>query len=503
MGGPIITDKLFFFGGYQGTPVRQRPASNIAFVPTPAMLAGDFTTFTSPQCNGGRQVALRAPYVNNRIDPALFSPAALNLARRLPTHDRSVRRDHLRLPADRDEKQALARIDYQTGTKHAFFGRYLVTRFTQEPGYAGGSDNVLKTSAKGTEHVVPLDDVRRDDGVQRVGRQRRCGSRSTKARWTSSRRRSSRRSDLGIKLYTYVPGYMTINVTGGFLLYDTNTAKALFLNDTYQLAEDLTVVRGNHQFGVGANMQYFKGDYTSTSRANGNWIINGSATGPRAGGPAGRPRDERRARRAQPGARQQLVHGAVRAGLVARVEPRLTLNLGVRWEPYFGQNVENNAITIFVMENFERGIKSKVFHNAPAGLIYPGDEGFPSGQTGLDMQWWNLAPRLGLAWDVHGDGRLAVRSSYAMGYDFMSGEYHNINSSAAAVRQPLDAGRSAGPDGRPVSVGRRRSPSDRDRTRHAVRAVRQLRHDGSRHQLAAGAVVERDGRAAARLRSGA
>jgi hypothetical protein len=41
--------------------------------------AGDLTTFASPQCNGGRQVAVRAPYSNNRIDPALFSKAALNL----------------------------------------------------------------------------------------------------------------------------------------------------------------------------------------------------------------------------------------------------------------------------------------------------------------------------------------------------------------------------------------------------------------------------------------
>ena len=47
--------------------------------------------------------------------------------------------------------QALAKVDYQSGTKHAFFGRYLVTRFTQEPGYAGGSDSLLKTSAKGAD----------------------------------------------------------------------------------------------------------------------------------------------------------------------------------------------------------------------------------------------------------------------------------------------------------------------------------------------------------------
>ena len=37
LGGPIFRDKLFFFGGYQATVLRQRPASNIAYVPT----AGD------------------------------------------------------------------------------------------------------------------------------------------------------------------------------------------------------------------------------------------------------------------------------------------------------------------------------------------------------------------------------------------------------------------------------------------------------------------------------
>jgi hypothetical protein len=113
-----------------------------------------------------------------------------------------------------------------------------------------------------------------------------------------------------------------------------------------------------------------------------------------------------------------------------RASSRLTFNGGVRWEPYFGQNVENNAITIFVMENFLNNVKSGVFRNAPAGLIYPGDPGFPSGQTGLNIQWTNFAPRAGLAWDVRGDGRLAVRSSYSMGYDFMAGEYHNINAGA-------------------------------------------------------------------------
>ena len=61
-------------------------------------------------------------------------------------------------------------------------------------------------------------------------------------------------------------------------------------------------------------------------------------------------------------------------------------------------------------------------------------EGFPNnGKTGLNKQWWNLSPRAGVAWDVHGDGRLAVRSSYAMAYDFMSGEYHNISANAPPI----------------------------------------------------------------------
>ena len=94
-----------------------------------------------------------------------------------------------------------------------------------------------------------------------------------------------------------------------------------------------------------------------------------------------------------------------------RVSNRVTINAGVRWEPYFGQYVENDAVVIWRKENFDQNIRSKVFLNAPPGLIYPGDEGFPDGKTGLNTQWWNLAPRAGVAWDVRGDGRLAVRSS--------------------------------------------------------------------------------------------
>jgi len=99
------------------------------------------------------------------------------------------------------------------------------------------------------------------------------------------------------------------------------------------------------------------------------------------------------------------------------------------------------------MENFLQGVHSTVFHNAPAGLIYPGDAGFPQGQTGLNVQWWNLSPRGGVAWDARGDGRLAVRSLYSTGYDFMPDDYLPTSVSA---RPPSSA---------PVWVSRMVEPS--------------------------------------------
>src|SRR5207249_1774018 len=67
LGGPMVHSKLFFFGGYQGTTERSDPANVQRWVPTPAMLQGDFSTVTSSAC--GRSVTLNPAlgFVNNRI----------------------------------------------------------------------------------------------------------------------------------------------------------------------------------------------------------------------------------------------------------------------------------------------------------------------------------------------------------------------------------------------------------------------------------------------------
>jgi len=429
LGGPIVKDKLFFFAGYQGTVLRQRPSSNIEFVPTAAMLAGDFTAFASPACNAGRQVTLRAPFVNNQVNPSTFSPAAMNIAKKLPTTTDPCGLINFGVKGDRDERQPLVRIDYQMSTKHSLFGRYMGTQIIVPPGYAGGSDNLLKTDFPGIQDMVHSLTVG-ETTVFNSSVVNAVRVAANRARVDNYQTTFFSPRDIGANLYSYLPGYMSLTITGGFRLYTGANTKALFLNDTYQLADDLTMVRGNHQFGFGGNLQYWTGDYTSTSRANGNWIFDGSTTSlGLADFLTGRLTS------VEHGGLGKLPVDNVYTGFYGqdswRVSSRVTVNGGVRWEPYFGQNVRNGVISVFNMDNFLKGVKSKVFFNAPAGLLYAGDEGFPkNAKTGMNKQWWNLSPRGGVAWDVHGDGRLAVRSSYAMAYDFMSGEYHNIDANA-------------------------------------------------------------------------
>ena len=151
LGGPIMRDKLFYFGGYQGTNVTQTPASTITYVPTAAMLAGDFTTFASAACQG-RDVPLRGGFVDNRISPSAFSPAALNMAKRLPTTTDPCGQITYSLPNDSKEGDGLGRLDFQKSSNHSIFGRYMF-KFAKKPPPYKTSENVLTTTAQGVDNL--------------------------------------------------------------------------------------------------------------------------------------------------------------------------------------------------------------------------------------------------------------------------------------------------------------------------------------------------------------
>ena len=436
IGGPIVRDKLFFFAGYQGTILRQVPTSNIAYVPTAQMLAGDFTTIASPACNAGRQINLGAPFVGNRIDPARLSPAARNVTALLPTTTDPCGAVQFEAPQGRDIHEPIVRIDFQMTSNQLVFGRYMIYKNDLPPAWDGPGDNILKS---GNDHEGTADKLR----SLVLGRTHVMSAalvNATRFTWSST---DSHRyhnpglpspASMGVKMYSYpteegsdVASQFPVNVNGMFAMVGSGERRST--HKLFGFSDDVTMIRGSHQFGFGASTRYWKFDTRSTSRTGGSWTIDGSLTGH-----ALADFLTGRVARLEIGGPSVLdIHNWYLGAYVQdawRVSNRVTINAGVRWEPYFGQYVENDAVVLWKKENFDQNIRSKVFLNAPPGLLYPGDEGFPDGKTGLNKQWANLAPRAGVAWDVHGDGRLAIRSSYSMGYDFMAGEYHNINSGA-------------------------------------------------------------------------
>src|SRR5207244_3081266 len=118
IGGPVRRDKLFFFGAYQRTSLRSDGAQNTAFVPTPAMQAGDFS--------GCGNVTLPASlgFVNNQIAPSLLSPVALNIAKTFSTPTNSCGKVLYGLVANQDEHLVSSRVDWQATTSHSIFGRF-------------------------------------------------------------------------------------------------------------------------------------------------------------------------------------------------------------------------------------------------------------------------------------------------------------------------------------------------------------------------------------------
>jgi hypothetical protein len=157
----------------------------------------------------------------------------------------------------------------------------------------------------------------------------------------------------------------------------------------------------------------------------------------------------------------------------------VTLNAGLAWEPYFGQNILNNAISNFSLDNFRKNVKSTVFLKAPAGLIYPGDAGYPEGQSGLNKQWMKLlaARRPGVGRERRTAAR-PLRSSYGLAYDFPTAEYHNINAQAppfgnrSLVVDPT--GRFDDPTGRLAATRIRSSPTRTPTTFRSARSARSI-----------------------------
>ena len=427
LGGPIIKNKVFFFGGYQGTTLRQDPANNIGFVPTPAMMAGDFTAFGSPACNGGRQITLAAPFLNNKVDPSALSPAAVKLARQLPQTSDPCGKITYGLLNRTNQGQYVGRIDYQQSDKQTIFGRYLASTYNQDVPYnldpnvlntsGMGYDNLAQSYALGDTYLISQNTV----NSFRLAVDRTAVDRLT-AKFFSG-------PDLGINMYSYTPKSMKLSVPGAMSLGGTIGPNR---TTTYQLNDDLSVVRGKHQFAFGGNAAYWRHNLTADAFSLGNWTFSGQFTGlGLADLLLGKPSQLRQA--ANNSSRTSEWYLGLYAADAWKARQNLTLNYGIRWEPGFPTTLRDGQIATFDEARYAASTQSTVFKNAPFGFYYPGDPGFPgtscrsSGICSANdtfTNWWKFSPRLGLAWDPQGNGKTSIRSSYSLAYDIRSASFY-------------------------------------------------------------------------------
>ena len=166
---------------------------------------------------------------------------------------------------------------------------------------------------------------------------------------------------------------MVIAVTGGFNISAATATTGIFSTNTYQFGDDLTVVHGQPPARHRRQRRLLEDATSSHARSGGNWIDQRPGHGPRARGLSGGARREASSTAAQRPCRWTCSTSGLYAQDTWRVdEPRRRSTAGVRWEPYFGQQRdERRASTIFNMDNFRKGVKSKVFVNAPAGFSIP------------------------------------------------------------------------------------------------------------------------------------
>ena len=421
IGGPILKNKLFAFGGYQGTRVRSDPSDRLTFVPTAQMLAGDFTTITSPACNAGRTIALRPPFVNSRIDPALFSPIALKVVSLLPKAQDACGTFRYGVRSPENYNMEVAKVDYQLTSKHSVFGRYLLDKggLIEPNQWTSDKTNYFASNIqtqKATQHAFTVGDTFLF-GANIVNSFRATVNRGDAI--ILEHQDLTSWAKLGVKMYGYPDApYIGLTVTGGPSLQASGGGAGQLTNTvhTWGFNDDVSWIYGKHQLGFGGQV----------SRMNTTWHLQGIDQGGAnfTGQVLGLGLADFLTGNVSTWSQSNPVHHDNAQWFYAnyatdtwKATQTLTLNYGIRWEPFFPVEWSDGTAYLLDLNAWRKGIKTPKFTNAPAGLFFPGDPGV-NDRSAQVVQWKSFSPRVGLAWDVKGDGRTSVRAAYGLFYDF-------------------------------------------------------------------------------------
>lgn len=417
VGGPVVKDKIFFFGGFQGTRERTAPPQLIAYVPTQATLAGDFSALASAACqsNGVARTIVdpttRTPFAGNIIPSSQFVAPATALLKFVPTSPDSCGRLTYSIPNPNNENQVVLRSDWQQSSKHSIFGRYFVSDYSNPPLFA---DNLLNTTRAGL-------DMRSQAGV--LGSVFTVSPTVTNAFHMTYSRLAVNRGvaagipspvSVGVKMANIHPGYIDLAVSNHFTFGGGSNAPALYNRNQWGWSDDIDWIRNRHHFSFGFSLIPVQMNERNVQRGNGTFSFDGSLSGePLADYLLGRPNSVIQQSLAEIGIRQKYYGVYFQDDI--KISKRLNMQVGMRWEPQIPQNDIAGRGNTFSMEAFRAGKKSSLYDNGPAGLLFYGDPGVP--RAYVNSKYRYFAPRIGFAFDPRGDGKMSIRTSYGVFID--------------------------------------------------------------------------------------
>jgi hypothetical protein len=421
-GGPIVKDKLLFFTGFQGARQSASSSPTSVIVPTQAAItSGDFSVMMSAGCqSNGKAKTLKTvngvTITGNKLNPASFNPAALALLKFVPasTDTTGCGKISYSFPQVFNEDQGVVKLDYNISSRQTLFTRYFVTdsRFPLE----FDKSNILPQSVVSNQFgrfqsVVLGHTFTINSGL--VNSLHLTATRLAINRGPASDMINP--ADVGINVPSPIDNGLVLSISNYFATGGGSSMPGHFINNLWQIADDVDLVKGRHQIAFGVNwMPKMQLNYLSTFQSNGQFTFGGNFSGDNLvdfmlGLPSNFAQGNPEWENWRYSYFGLYVHDTV------RLRSNLTVNAGIRWEPYFPSIDTANRGSHFDYNNFVNNVHSTVFPNAPAGLLYCGDAGIPCAFAHNKLA--QFSPRLGLVWDPMGDGKTSIRASFGMFYD--------------------------------------------------------------------------------------